>query len=150
MRALQYHELDSQSKPTSIEDLPNEILQNILLFAPACSITTFQRVCRRFSGIVDAFNWRHLCQQEFCYWDPSHGFHLKTGAQAKEVYWKKTYIQRHHSHRETTRLLDSILSAQVDRIDKFQRIITIGYDAKDCLLQHLAVDDNAEDVLARR
>lgn len=60
------------------------------------------------------------------------------------------FIDRHLAYRETSRLLDSLLSTQVGRIHKFQRIVEIGYDAKDCLLQHLAVDENAEDVLARR
>ena len=153
MTTLQYRVLDGSRGPakrSNILDLPNELLRHVLLFTPAHSIVAFQQVCRRFAGVVDSLNWRQLCHKHFRYWDPNHGLRIKARNQPQGEDWKRKYIIRHRAHDETTRLLNSILSTQVDRIDKFQQIIAIGYDAKDCLLQHLAVGDEAEDVLARR
>ena len=140
----------SSAERNSIGRLPNELLQHVLLYLPALSVAAFERVCRRFFGIVGAFNWRNLCQADFRYWHPSHKIQSKLDADRENVDWKEVFTQRYRSHRETTRLLNSILSTQVGRIDKFQQIVGIGYDAKDCLLEHLAVDEDAEDVLARR
>lgn len=72
-----------------------------------------------------------------------------SGVVAK-VDWKKIFIERHSADRATTRQIDSILSSQRSRIKKTESIVAYGYDAKDTLLRHLDVGDDAEDVLARR
>lgn len=48
-----------------------------------------------------------------------------------------------------TRILNSILGSQTGRIEKFRRVIDLGYDAKDTLLRH-SVIESGEDHLARR
>ena len=134
----------------SIHGLPNELLQHVLLYVPPLSIIAFEQVCRRFANVVGSYNWRSLCYTQFRYWDRRHDISAKFEDRGTNIDWKRIYVERHRSHRETSRLLDGILSTQVGRIDKFQKIIDIGYDAKDCLLEQLAVDDGAGDVLARR
>ena len=136
--------------PVTIDDLPNEVIQQILHHLPALSVPTFQQVCRRFNRLADSLNWRYLCQIHFDYWNPTRCIEEKFASSVDEVDWKTLFVDRHCIDRDTTELLDSILSCQTGRIEKFQKIIEAGYDAKDCLLRHLAVHDEAEDVLARR
>ncbi len=52
--------------------------------------------------------------------------------------------------RNISHCLDSIIASQVGRIGKAEKIVAFGYDAKDTLLRHMSVPDEAEDVLARR
>jgi F-box protein 21 len=130
-------------------DLPNEIIQHIISLLPASSISSVSQTCRRFHTVIDAIIWRHFCRQ-FIYWNPDWQIKSKFQASLETNDWKSTFMTRYRNQTKTTALLNSILSSQVGRIDKFQSIVDIGYDAKDCLLKHLAVDDNAEDVLARR
>ncbi|KAL5045148.1 hypothetical protein BDW71DRAFT_208748 [Aspergillus fruticulosus] len=66
------------------------------------------------------------------------------------VNWKALYISRHFVDRATSRLLDSILTSQTGRIEKFRSIVSFGYDAKDTLLRNISIDPSAEDYLARR
>jgi F-box protein 21 len=66
------------------------------------------------------------------------------------VDWKGIFAERHCIDRSISRAIDSILSSQMGRVDKVQTIIEYGYDAKDCLIRHLRVDEGAEDALARR
>ena len=67
-----------------------------------------------------------------------------------KVGWKRIFLERHYIDRLISRTIDSILSSQTGRIEKYQRIVDYGYDAKDTLLRHLDVGDEVEDVLARR
>lgn len=67
-----------------------------------------------------------------------------------KVDWKKVFAERHGVDRTTNAEVDSILASQMSRIEKTERIISYGYDAKDALIRHLNVEDDAEDVLARR
>lgn len=64
--------------------------------------------------------------------------------------WKLLYMHRCRVDWETTKILDSILQGQVDRIKKFKVIANFGYDAKDTLLRHCHAPDEVDDVLARR
>ena len=67
-----------------------------------------------------------------------------------DVDWQALYTHRAKVDIETTRILNSTLERQVDRIQKFELIADFGYDAKDTLLHHCHTDEGAEDVLARR
>lgn len=67
-----------------------------------------------------------------------------------KVDWKTVFAERHGVDKTTSAEIDSILASQVSRIEKTERIIGHGYDAKDTLLRHLNVEDDAEDVLARQ
>lgn len=67
-----------------------------------------------------------------------------------KVDWNKIFVERHHIDCSTSRTIDSILSSQTGRVEKYQRIVDHGYDAKDTLMRHLNMGDEVEDVLARR
>ena len=136
--------------PTAIHDLPNEVLQQILWNLPPLSVPCFQRVCHRFRRLVSSLIWRHLCETQFKFWNPDRIINEKYGQEVDQVDWRGIFIERYRIDRETGEILDSILSTQTGRIDKVQRIAQKGYDAKDCLLKQLNVDEDAEDVLARR
>lgn len=135
---------------TTVSDLPNEVIQQILLYLPPLCITSFQRVSRRFNTLVEPLLWKHKCQTLYRYWSPQRCIREKYAAEVNSHDWKSIFAERHRVDRITSTTLDHILDSQTGRIDKFQRIVDCGYDAKDCLLRHMKCDDDAEDVLARR
>lgn len=135
----------------SLNDLPDEVIQHILLFVPATSLPHVSLTCKRLSQISNEPTiWRAHCQADFIYWDESHNIRQKLAGGLSSTDWKSLYLRRRRTHHETTELLDSILSSQTGRIAKFQAVAEKGYDTKDTLLQHMRAPADAEDVLARR
>ena len=134
----------------SISDLPNEVGHQILEHLCPVDFWGVQLVCRRFYQLINSLNWRHLCCVHFKYWDPKRTIKDKLRCNATDTDWKRIFLERFRIDCDTTTLLNSILANQVGRINKIQHIIDFGYDSKDTLLRHLAVHENAEDVLARR
>ncbi|MCJ1378071.1 hypothetical protein MMC17_001167 [Xylographa soralifera] len=135
---------------TSISDLPGEIIQQILLYCSPVTLATFQRVSHKYNALVEPFLWRYQCQTQYRYWDPKHHIKEKFHGDINAADWRNIFAERQRIDRITSSALEGILESQMGRIDKFQRIVECGYDAKDCLLQHLAGEDDGEDVLARR
>ena len=135
---------------TGIEDLPNEILKQIVYHLPPRSLPSFQLINNRFNRLVDNLTWRQLCRTEYKYWKQEHRIDARFASNVDGTDWKALYVRRHRIDIFTTNTLDSILSSQMGRIEKIQQIIGQGYDAKDCLLRHCRVPRDTEDVLARR
>ena len=135
---------------TVLSDLPIEVLFQIFLCVPPASIPTLQQVCRKFNDLSQPLLWRHHCQTQFKYWDPKHEIKAKYAQSAAKVDWKQLFQTRHLADRAISQELEKILSSQTGRIERSERILVHGYDAKDTLLRHLNVGDDAEDVLARR
>lgn len=136
----------------SLDLLPGEVVQHILYYLPPLDIlSNIQRLSKRFSRLADEpLLWRHHCYIQFKYWDPKHRIRQKFVGNVGDVDWKRLYIYRQKTDLQTTRILNSILAGQIDRIEKFEMIAGFGYDAKDTLLRHCHTADIAEDVLARR
>jgi len=134
----------------SLADLPNEVLQHVLQFLPPRSVPSFQRICRRFNALADPVMWRERCRLTYRYWRPGHGIEAKLAGNIYAVDWRALFIERQLTDRRVADDLDSILASQMGRIEKVQRILEHGYDAKDCLLRQYRVSDDAEDVLARK
>ena len=134
----------------SLGSLPNEVIQQILLYVPAPSLAAFRCLSRRLRDLVEPFVWRHHCNTEFRYWSPKHHIKEKFSGAVGAADWENVFMQRYKADVAISKLLDGILASQVNRVEKFDRIVEYGYDAKDTLLRHLTVDDDAEDVLARR
>jgi F-box protein 21 len=134
----------------TLSELPNEVLQQVLYYLPPLSLPAFQLVNRRFSLLANGLIWRHVCTSKYRYWKSDHNIGEKLAAKVEQTNWKELYTQRHVIDRHTTQTLNSILSSQTGRIEKFQQILQYGYDAKDCLLWHYSSASDAEDVLARR
>ena len=87
---------------------------------------------------------------KYQYWNPNRHIEDKSSDEVAKNNWKQIYAERHRIDRDIDRAIDSILDSQVGRIKKTQGVVELGYDAKDSLLRHLNVADDAKDVLARR
>ena len=133
-----------------IDTLPVELLQNILIFLPTPSLFAAWKVNRRFAAALDGLNWRFMCLSRFRYWDERHAFDARPDRNVLGLDWKRTFLERDRASREASDLLDGIISCQTKRIEKFESFLKIGYDAKDTVLEHLAVDEDSGDGLARR
>lgn len=135
----------------SLATLPDELIQQILRHVPPISIPALQQVSRQFSDLTkEPLLWRYYCVQNFRCWSQEHDIHQKLKGYVADVDWKHLYEHRHIIDCTTRRTLDSILASQTGRIDKFQKIVDLGYDTKDTLMQQYRIGDDADDVLARR
>jgi F-box protein 21 len=135
----------------SLNDLPDEIIQQILFYISPGDALVVQHVSRRLNQLVnEPLLWRHHCLKSFKYWDAKHRIRQKFAGIVADVDWKKIYFYRRDVDVQTTRILNGILDGQIKRIEKFESISQFGYDAKDTLLRHCATDEAVEDVLARR
>ncbi|KAL2824725.1 Hemimethylated DNA-binding protein YccV like-domain-containing protein [Aspergillus cavernicola] len=135
----------------SLNDLPEEILHNILLFCHPCGSAALERTAQRFRGVTnEPLLWRHYCQSHFRFWAREHDMQAKLSSAVSTVDWKELYVSRHLVDSATGRLLDSILTSQTGRIEKFRSVVNFGYDAKDTLLRNISIDSDANDYLARR
>jgi F-box protein 21 len=152
MAALTVLELGAAERPKSLDDLPDEILQHILYYVPPHDVLlNAQGTSRRLQSLSgQPLLWRYHCRVQFKYWDQKHRIRQKFLGGVGDVDWKTLYIHRAEVDSQTTGYLDSILEGQVDRIQKFELIAGLGYDAKDTLLHHCHTNEEAEDVLARR
>lgn len=137
---------------TIFSDLPDEVIQQILFYvAPEDTLANVQLTSRRLTRLGnEPLLWRYYCRTCFKYWDSRHRIDLKFAGSASDVDWKKIYFYRCNVDAQTTKSLNGILSAQIKRIEKYEKISQYGYDAKDTLLRHCQTGDNASDVLARR
>ncbi|POS84269.1 hypothetical protein EPUL_003257, partial [Erysiphe pulchra] len=132
--------------------LPEEVIQKILVFCDPDDIyLNVKSVCKRLYRLVgEPLLWRYHCFVSFRYWDSRHCIQDKLCRPTDLVDWKSLYCYRKMVDLKTTDLLNSILQKQTDRISKYEAIAKFGYDAKETLLRHIQIDENAHDVLARR
>ncbi|KAL8874129.1 MAG: hypothetical protein Q9174_000499 [Haloplaca sp. 1 TL-2023] len=133
-----------------LQDLPPEILFEILLCLPPTSIPAFQQTCSKVNDLSQPVLWGYHCQRLYKYWRPEHDIARKLAQPTANVNWKYIFSVRHLADLSVSRALEDILSSQVCRLDKSENIFAQGYDAKDTLLKHLKVGDDAPDALARR
>ena len=138
------------SMAVTLSELPLEILHQIISYISPSSLPTVQAVSRKYNDLPRPILWRDHCRTHFKYWSPQHDSQQRLSAAVAETDWKELFSDRYSIDRSITRDVDGILGGQQDRIEKAERIMRHGYDAKDALLQHLNVGDDAEDVLARR
>jgi F-box protein 21 len=134
----------------TLSELPTEVIYQVLLHLPPSSVPTLQQVSTQFNELSQPLLWRHHCRTLYHYWSPERNIEEKFNEPVAKVDWKQLFAERHRINRSTSREIDSILASQVSRIDKTERIVGHGYDAKDTLLRQLSVSDDTEDVLARR
>ena len=142
--------LDSRMMQVSLTHLPNEVILHILFYLPPDCVPALQQVSQRFNDLAQPLLWKYHCRTQFKHWSEEHCMREKLSDNASKVDWKLIFTKRHNIDRAVSRELDSILSSQLGRNEKIQRIACFGYDAKDTLLRHLNIGEEAEDVLARR
>ena len=134
----------------TLNDLPIEVLHQIISYIPPSSLPIVQTVSRKFNDLPQPLLWRDHCHAYFNYWSPEHDLEQNSIGAIGEMDWKKLFTNRYSIDRSITCDVNGILASQRNRIGKAERIMGHGYDAKDTLLQHLSVGDDAEAVLARR
>lgn len=134
----------------TLNDLPIEVLHHIISHLSPSSLPTVQTVSRKFHDLPQPLLWRDHCRTHFKYWNSEHDLQQRLSRNIVESDWKKLFSDRYSIDRAITRDIDGILASQRNRIEKAERIMGHGYDAKDTLLRHLNVADDVEDVLARR
>lgn len=135
---------------TALTDLPNEILFQILIHIPPHLTPAVLLTCRKFNDVAEPRLWRHHCRTQFRYWSQERGIQSQLLDNTVLIDWKKVFSERFIIDKKTSHCLDSIIASQSGRIEKAERILAFGYDAKDTLLRHMHVSDEAVDVLARR
>ena len=131
-------------------DLPVEVLHQIIAHLPPSTVPTLQTVSRKFNSLPQPLLWRDHCLSQFKHWNPEQDVESKLSKGVIDIDWKKMFADRYSIDRSIARDVDGILASQRNRIEKAERIMGHGYDAKDMLLRNLNVGDEAEDVLARR
>lgn len=134
----------------SVCELPIEVLHQVISYISPSSLPTVQTVCHKFNSLPQPLLWRDHCRTHFKYWSPEHDLQQKFAGAIGETDWKKLFSDRYSIGRSIKCNVDGILTSQRNRIEKAERILGLGYDAKDALLQNLSVVDDTEDVLARR
>lgn len=138
--------------PTTLDCLPDEVLQHILYYvSPSDILVAIQQVSKRFNRLArEPLLWRYNCRIEYKYWDSKHRIRQKLAGSVGDVDWRHLFIHRKNIDRHTTDLLEGILRGQMNRIQKYKAITRFGYDAKDTLLRHCHATEDSPDVLARR
>lgn len=140
-----------QPAPAAIADLPVEVIHQILSFAPAQATIALQQTSKHFSDICDnTLLWRHHCLTKFSAWEAHHEIAKKKKAPVATVDWKRLYLDRVRKEQRVNTLLDEILACQSGRLEKYEEITAMGYDAKNTLLEQASVPREEGNGLARR
>ena len=134
----------------TLDELPIEVLQQIISYISPSSLPTIQTVSRKFNDLPQPLLWRDHCCTHFKHWKSEHNLQSRLSGTIDESDWKKLFSDRYSIDRAITRDIDGILASQRNRTEKAERIMGHGYDAKDTLIRHINVADDVEDVLARR
>lgn len=134
----------------SLIHLPDEILHSILCYSSPQSCAAIEQTNSRFQNVTnERLLWRHHCQSHYKFWDGRHDMPRKLACPVNSTNWKALFVFKYQVDRSVTRLLDSILVSQIGRIEKFRRVVDMGYDTKDTLLRYSLIE-SGEDSLARR
>ncbi|OCK80559.1 F-box domain-containing protein [Lepidopterella palustris CBS 459.81] len=135
----------------SFSTLPTEILQAIFEYLPPRSLVATSRTSKRLKVIADQpIIWRYYCRTHFSFWDSRHNIEAKFAGPLSDVDWRALFLERMDTEKKTNSILEEVIATQRNQIANITKIASFGYDAKHTLLQHYNVDDDAEDVLARK
>ena len=135
---------------TTINDLPNEVIYQILFNLSPLDATSVVISSRRLHAFLGQPLWRHFCQVKYKYWQDSWNVESIYGASLDLVDWKYIYLYRQHAEHRTETSLEQILGAQSHRLCHYRTILSYEFDIKDVLLRQMEITDKAQDVLARR
>ena len=137
--------------PSTLTDLPNEVIYQIIRLLPPSFVPSLELVSRNFRNLArQPILWQHFCLSSFQYWARPEAIQANLAQHVANVDWKGIYAERYKIDRCTTREINSILASQARRLEKLESIMRMGYDTKDTLIRHLRAADDTEDVLARR
>ena len=133
----------------TLQDLPEEVLQLIVLGLPYIAVINLEQTCHKARSLTGPLVWRRLCQSHFKHWSPDRNLPHKLSLPLGEVDWRLQFIERFRVDQTVDQGIDDILAHQQDRTRKIEAIASLGWDAKDALLRHVHCC-NTDDVLARR
>lgn len=135
---------------TSLQHLPDEVVQTILSYGSADDAISVSTTCWRFHDIAnEPLLWKGFCQNDFRYWSASHKRKEKLRDATCDD-WKALYILRSAAPRPTKRLINHIISNPIRQIDTLSSIVAIGYDAKDTLLDLFHRSPSSSNHLAQK
>lgn len=118
-----------------LTDLPDEVIQNVLFRLDYKTSLALEETCRRFRNVTnEPLLWKSFCRNGWMKWHPRHQFQAKV-AGSEFTGWKALFAERTRSSRETRGLVEAILEHDLNRIPKVERIVELGWDAKDALLE---------------
>ena len=132
-------------------DLPDEVIQNVLFRLNYTNALALEATCRRFRDVAnEPLLWKSFCRDGWKKWQPRHNFKAKIAGSEFDC-WKGLFAERTRSHREVCALIESIIEEDGNRIRKVERIVDLGWDAKDALLDGFRLAHLSEkNVLAQR
>jgi F-box protein 21 len=135
---------------TSLQDLPDEVIQAILGYGPAQAAVSLSRTCQRFHDVAnEPLLWKVFCQNDFRYWSASHKRKEKLRDATCDD-WKALYISRAAAPRPTKQLINQIINSSTGHIDTLSTIVGLGYDAKDTLLDLFHQSPSSPNHLAQK
>lgn len=133
-----------------ILNIPDEIVQNILLFLDFRSLSGCQRTCKYLlRQTQNPLLWRHHCLTQYHYWRNPPQLNPDFGASAHKEDWKYILQTRKIADRHLFNTLNSALVDRLERTNLLDEIAIRRYDAKDMLLQQLDTAPDAPDYLSR-
>ena len=135
---------------TTINDLPSEVIFQILFNLSPSDAMSVILSSQRYYAFLGPTLWRYFCQVKYKFWQESWGIKKEFKKAVDDVDWKGIYLRRQEVERSTEGLLDQILQAQSNRLPRYGAILAHGYDVKDILLRQMDVANDTHDVLARR
>ncbi|KAK7529951.1 Hemimethylated DNA-binding protein YccV like-domain-containing protein [Phyllosticta citribraziliensis] len=135
----------------SLQALPDEILTNILFYLDPDSLNAVQPASRRLQSVAgQEILWRHNCRIHFRHWNPKHNYTALLQRPVAQVPWRQLFVQRKRIEVKARRLVDELVATHKQRGAHIEWLAEQGYDVKDELLRQKSVDEEQEDVLARR
>ncbi|KAK8175021.1 hypothetical protein IWX90DRAFT_379025 [Phyllosticta citrichinensis] len=135
----------------SLLALPDEILTNILFYLDPDSLNAVQPASRRLQSVAgQEILWRYNCHIHFRHWNPKHNYTALLQRPVAQVPWRQLFVQRKRIEAKARRLVDELVATHKQRGTHIEWLAEQGYDVKDELLRQKSVDEEQEDVLARR
>lgn len=137
---------------STMRQLPDELLEAIVFHLPPAATLSFGATCKQCNKITyEPLVWRRYCMETWRYWNTNHYVQEKMAKPPAQVRWRQLYKERRREDIEALRLFDEMLLTQQYRVQRMEKISSMGYDIKDLMLRLLhETPDDAEDVLARR
>jgi F-box protein 21 len=136
--------------PTSLQDLPDEVVQNILEYVSFNTALSLSTTSRRFHNLANEPRlWKSYCLNDFRYWSASHKRKEKLRDASCDD-WKALYISRAAAPRPTRHLINHIVNNPTGQIDTLSNIVGLGYDAKDTLLNLFHSSPSSPNHLAQK
>lgn len=131
--------------------LPDELINGVLVFLPWRELVACQLTCRSLWRISkESLIWRRHFINEYRFWQGEGYLQSLLQAPPASINWKQEFTRRKKQDHAIDQDLEKILDSQANRVSTIHDAVEFRYEAKDALLRHLDVADDAEDVMSRK